>query len=103
MERQMPLRVLPEEGTEGSMFSPDVGLTVPPHTTADTGAMHDQAVVVVLDPRAAEGAGYVAVEPVGAAAVWDFPIPQPPEDIAALAVPAVLAIIHVFVIFLCIS
>ena len=57
----MPLRVLPEEGTKSGMFSPDVGLAVPPITTADIGAMHDQAVVVALDARAAEGAGYVAV------------------------------------------
>jgi len=99
----MPLRVLPEEGTKSGMFSPDVGLAVPPITTANTGAMHDQAVVVALDTHAAEGAVYVAVEPVGAAEVWDFPIPQPPEDVAALAVPARLTIIHVFVIFLCVS
>lgn len=99
----MPLRVLPEEGTKSGMFSPDVGLAVPPITTADIGAMHDQAVVVALDNRAAEGAGYVDVEPVVSAAVWDFPIPQPPEDVAALAVPALLTIIHVFVIFLCVS
>lgn len=99
----MPLRVLPEEGTKSGMFSPDVGLAVPPITTADIGAMHDRAVVVALDNRAVEGAGYVAVEPVVSAAVWDFPIPQPPEDVAALAVPALLTIIHVFVIFLCVS
>ena len=85
------------------MFSSDVGLAVPPITTADIGAMHDQAVIVALDTRTAEGAGYVAVEPVGAAAVWDFPIPEPPEDVAALAVPALLTIIHVYVIFLCVS
>ena len=99
----MPLRVLPEEGTKSGMFSPDVGLAVPPITTADIGAMHDQAVVVSLDTRAAKGAGYVAVEPIGAATVWDFLIPQPPEDVAALAVPALLTIIHVFIIFLCVS
>ena len=99
----MPLRVLPEEGTKSGMFSPVLGLAVPPITTADIGAMHDQVVVVALDSRAAEGAGYVAVEPVGAAAVWDFPIPQPPEDVAALAFPPLLTIIHAFVIFMCVS
>ena len=51
----MPLRVLPEEGTKSGMFSPDVGLAVPPITTADIGAMHDQGVVVVLDPRTGKG------------------------------------------------
>ena len=51
----MPLRVLHEEGTKSGMFSPDVGLAVPPITTADIGAMHDQAIVVALDNHAEEG------------------------------------------------
>lgn len=65
--------------------------------------MLDQAIVVTADSLALEGACYVTSELVGAAAVWDVPILQPPEDVAALAIPIVLAIIHVFVNFLCIS
>jgi hypothetical protein len=99
----MPLGVLFEEGTEGSVLSPDDGPMLLFRSLADTGGMLDQAVVVTADSLATERAGYVAVEFVGAAAVRDVPIPQPPEDVAALAIPAVLAIIHIFVIYLCVS
>ena len=90
MEWKMPLRVLPEEGTKSGMFSPNVGLVVPPITTADIGAMHDQAVVVALDTRAAEGAGYVAVEPVVSATTRKMPTNGAPN----LAINGALVVRH---------
>ena len=77
------------------MFCQSTGPLLPTIGVPSGHGMPHQAIYAALDRLATEGAAKLSIE-----TVLDFFSNQLPHDVAALAVPAVHAVVHVIVILL---
>ena len=84
-----------KEACVGSMFSQSTGFMLLTMSIASAEGMLDHAIYAATDHLATERAPNLAKE-----TALDLPSNQMPQDVPALAVPAVHVVVHVVVILL---